>query len=269
MAKQNVRELTPLEKVEICRDANRPRTPFYIGKLFDSFFETHGDRCYADDPSIVTGIAMFEGIAVTIAGHVKGKGLEENLACNFGMPQPDGYRKFQRAALQAEKFGRPIITFIDTPGAYPGIEAEQRGQGEAIASCLYLLSALKVPVIAVVIGEGGSGGALALGVADHIIMLEHAVYSILSPEGFATILWKDAKRSGEACDLMKLTAADLLAGGIIEQIIKEPKQGAKESSKAVFAELRQAIKTALDNLQQLSVEELLEKRYQKYRIIGQ
>lgn len=269
MAKQTTDSLTPLQKVEICRDAERPRTMVYIEKLFSDFFEMHGDRLHADDGAIITGIGLFEDTAVTIAGHMKGKELEENLLCNFGMPQPDGYRKFQKAAKQAEKFGRPIITFIDTPGAYPGIEAEEGGQGEAIARCLYMLSDLKVPIIAIMIGEGGSGGALALGVADHIIMLEHAVYSILSPEGFASILWKDAKRSEEACDLMKLTAQDLLAAKVIDQIIKEPKRGLRENSRATFADLKKAIKAALDQLSAISTTELVERRYQKYRVIGQ
>jgi acetyl-CoA carboxylase carboxyl transferase subunit alpha len=267
--KRKTTGLTPLEKVEICRDASRPRTPFYIKQLFKDFFETHGDRVFADDRAIITGIGSFNGIPVTIAGHVKGKDLNKNIHCNFGMPQPDGYRKFQRAALQAEKFGRPVITFIDTPGAYPGIEAEERGQGEAIARCLYLLSGLRVPVIAIVTGEGGSGGALALGVADRIIMLEHAVYSILSPEGFASILWKDAKRSEEACELMKLTADDLFAFGIIDQIITEPRKGVTENSHTRIAALRIAISAALDELLPLDSQQLAEQRYQKYRRIGQ
>jgi acetyl-CoA carboxylase carboxyl transferase subunit beta len=213
--------LTPQQHLELARASTRPHVRDFIGKIFDDFIELHGDRVFGDDHALIAGLASFEGIAVTVAGHVKGSDLNSNIAANFGMPHPEGYRKFVRLAKQAAKFGRPIITFIDTPGAYPGIEAEQRGQGEAIAYCLHELSTLAVPVIAIVTGEGGSGGALALGVADRIAMLEHAVYSVISPEGFASILWKDASRAAEASALMKITAADLYDFGMIDAIIPE------------------------------------------------
>ena len=207
--------------------------------------------------------------AVTVIGHRKGSTLEENMACNFGMPGPEGYRKALRLMKQAEKFGRPIITFIDTPGAYPGKEAEERGQGEAIARNLMEMSGLTVPVIAVVTGEGSSGGALALGVANHILMLENAVYSVLSPEGFASILWKDASRSGEACEIMKLTAQDLYKDGIVEEIIPEPVGGAQRSHAALFAALDTALKDHLTALCKMSGKALADQRYKKFRQIGE
>ena len=207
--------------------------------------------------------------AVTVIGHRKGSTLDENLACNFGMPGPEGYRKALRLMKQAEKFGRPIITFIDTPGAYPGKDAEERGQGEAIARNLMEMSGLTVPVIAVVTGEGSSGGALALGVANHILMLENAVYSVLSPEGFASILWKDASRSGEACEMMKLTAQDLYSDGIVEQVIPEPLGGAQRSHAALFEQLDVALRVHLKELCRMSGRQLADQRYKKYRQIGE
>ena len=206
---------------------------------------------------------------VTVIGHRKGSTLEENMACNFGMPGPEGYRKALRLMKQAEKFGRPIITFIDTPGAYPGKEAEERGQGEAIARNLMEMSGLTVPVIAVVTGEGSSGGALALGVANHILMLENAVYSVLSPEGFASILWKDPSRSGEACEIMKLTAQDLYKDGIVEEIIPEPVGGAQRSHAALFAAMDAALKNHLTALCKMSGKALADQRYKKFRQIGE
>jgi acetyl-CoA carboxylase carboxyl transferase subunit beta len=214
--------LVPHQEVERARHAERPHVRDFIDGLFEDFFETCGDRLYRDDRSLICGIARFEGMPVTVAGHMKGTDLNENIACNFGMPHPEGYRKFQRALAQAAKFGRPVITFIDTPGAYPGAQAEERGQGEAIARCLYALSGVAVPVIAVVTGEGGSGGALALGLADCVLMFEHAVFSVLSPEGFASILWKDATRAREAAEVMRLTSADLFAFGMVDVVIEEP-----------------------------------------------
>ena len=198
--------LTAEDRVFLARHPERPHIDETVSALFTDFFEQRGDRQCKEDPAILGGIARFHGLPVTVIGHRKGSTLEENLACNFGMPGPEGYRKALRLMKQAEKFGRPIITFIDTPGAYPGKDAEERGQGEAIARNLMEMSGLTVPVIAVVTGEGSSGGALALGVANHILMLENAVYSVLSPEGFASILWKDSSRSGEACEMMKLTS---------------------------------------------------------------
>ena len=199
-------EKTAAERVALARHPQRPNITDYIDGLFTDFFEQRGDRACREDPAILGGVALFHGRPVTVIGTRKGKTLEENLRCNFGMPGPEGYRKALRLMKQAEKFGRPIITFIDTPGAYPGKAAEERGPGEAIARNLMEMSGLTVPVLAVVTGEGSSGGALALGVANHILMLENAVYSVLSPEGFASILWKDASRSGEACEMMKLTS---------------------------------------------------------------
>ena len=206
---------------------------------------------------------------VTVIGHRKGSTLEENLACNFGMPGPEGYRKALRLMKQAEKFGRPIITFIDTPGAYPGKDAEERGQGEAIARNLMEMSGLTVPVIAVVTGEGSSGGALALGVANRILMLENAVYSVLSPEGFASILWKDSSRSGEACEIMKLTAQDLYKDGIVEEIIPEPVGGAQRAHGVLFGNLDEALRRQLRSLARMNGRQLAEQRYQKFRQIGE
>ena len=213
------RDLTPAQRLALARHPDRPGTAQLIQGLFTDFFPQRGDRLCGEDGSILGGIARFHGRPVTVLGHQKGHGLEEHLACRFGMPNPEGYRKAQRILAQAEKFRRPVITF-------PGLEAEARGQGEAIARTLAVMSALTVPVICVVTGEGGSGGALALGVGNRVLMLENAVYSVLSPEGFASILWKDASRSAQACEVMKLTAADLLELGVIDQVIPEPEGGA-------------------------------------------
>ena len=216
-------DLTASDKVFLARHPHRPKIDEYIGALFTDFFVQRGDRQCKEDPSILGGIALYKGRPVTVIGHRKGNTLEENMKYNFGMPGPEGYRKALRLMKQAEKFGRPVITFIDTPGAYPGKEAEERGQGEAIARNLAEMSALTVPVVAVVTGEGSSGGALALGVANRVLMLENAIYSVLSPEGFASILWKDSSRHEEACDVMKLTAQDLLNYKVIDEIVPEPR----------------------------------------------
>ena len=248
--------LTAEDRVFLARHPERPHIDETINALFTDFFEQRGDRACREDP-------------VTVIGHRKGSTLEENMACNFGMPGPEGYRKALRLMKQAEKFGRPIITFIDTPGAYPGKEAEERGQGEAIARNLMEMSGLTVPVIAIVTGEGSSGGALALGVANHILMLENAVYSVLSPEGFASILWKDASRSGEACEIMKLTAQDLYKDGIVEEIIPEPVGGAQRSHAALFAALDTALKDHLTALCKMSGKALADQRYKKFRQIGE
>ena len=259
---------TPEEKVKLARNPERPGTADFIQALFTDFFEQRGDRQCREDGSILGGIARFHGRPVTVIGHRKGKDLEENLRCNFGMPGPEGYRKAQRLMRQAEKFGRPVITFIDTPGAYPGKEAEERGQGEAIAQCLALMSSLAVPTIALVTGEGGSGGALALGVANRVLMLEHAVYSVLSPEGFASILWKDASRSGEACGLMKLTAQDLRRGGIVQGVLREPEGGAHTDWAATFRTVDAALRRELAALDKLSPRALVQQRYQMFRAMG-
>lgn len=260
---------TPEEKVKIARNPRRPGTADFIDALFTEFFEQRGDRQCREDGSILGGIARFHGRPVTVIGHRKGKNLEENLHCNFGMPGPEGYRKAQRLMRQAEKFGRPIITFVDTPGAYPGKEAEERGQGEAIAKSLALMSSLTVPVIAVITGEGGSGGALALAVANRVLMLEHAVYSVLSPEGFASILWKDASRSGEACSVMKLTAQDLRRGGIVQGVLKEPEGGAHTDWAATFRTVDVALRKELAGLDKLKGPALAQQRYEMFRAMGQ
>lgn len=263
---QACRDCTPEDRVYLARHAGRPGTADFIQALFTDFFECKGDRLCREDPSILGGVALYHGLPVTVLGHRKGKNLEENMACNFGMPSPEGYRKAQRLMKQAEKFGRPILTFVDTPGAYPGLEAEARGQGEAIASSLALMSALEVPVITVVIGEGGSGGALALAVANRVLMLENAVYSVLSPEGFASILWKDSGRAGEAAGLMKLTAANLLALGAADQVIPEPLGGAHREPESVYRAVDRAVHAHLSQL--LKLRSPAAHRYQKFREMG-
>ena len=257
---------TPEEKVKIARNPGRPGTADFIQALFTDFFEQRGDRQCREDGSILGGIARFHGRPVTVLGHRKGKSLEENLHCNFGMPGPEGYRKAQRLMRQAQKFRRPVITFVDTPGAYPGLEAEARGQGEAIASTLALMSSLDVPVVTIVTGEGGSGGALALAVANRVLMLENAVYPVLSPEGFASILWKDSSRSGEAAGIMKLTARDLVELGVADEVIPEPQGGAHENPQAVFVAVDRALSHALDRV--VREGDFAQRRYEKFRGMG-
>ena len=261
-------ELTAAERVAIARHPQRPNITDYIDALFTDFFEQRGDRLCGEDGAILGGVALYHGRPVTVIGTRKGKTLEENLKCNFGMPNPEGYRKALRLMHQAEKFRRPIFTFIDTSGAYPGLEAEERGQGEAIARNLMEMSRLAVPVIAVITGEGNSGGALALGVADRVLMLENAVYAILSPEGFATILWKDAGRHEEACDLMKLTAPDLLRLGVIDDIIPEPEGGAHLAPVIALRQVDRCLSRHLAELNKESGKNLAAARYQKFRKMG-
>ena len=263
-----MREVTAAERVAIARHPQRPNITDYIDALFTDFFEQRGDRACREDAAILGGVALFHGRPVTVIGTRKGKTLEENLRCNFGMPGPEGYRKALRLMRQAEKFRRPIFTFVDTSGAYPGLEAEERGQGEAIARNLFEMSRLTVPVIAVVTGEGNSGGALALAVADRVLMLENAVYAILSPEGFASILWKDAQRSGEAAGLMKLTAPELLALGVIDDIIPEPEGGAHTAPAQAIREVDRALRRHLAALSKESGAWLAAQRYQKFRRMG-
>ena len=258
-------DLTAWERVQISRKKNRPVGTDYIGKLFTDFMEFHGDRYFKDDHAIVGGVAYFHGMPVTVIAQAKGKTTKENLDRNFSMPSPDGYRKALRLMKQAEKFGRPVICFVDTPGAFCGLEAEERGQGEAIARNLFELSGLKVPVLSVVIGEGGSGGALAMAVADEVWMLENSVYSVLSPEGFASILWKDSKRASEAAEVMKLTAGDLKRLGIIEQVISEPEDFDAENMEAVCEELEGRISSFLADYTAYSSEELTARRYDRFR----
>lgn len=261
------KNLSAHDKVYVARHKKRPKITEYIDNIFEDFFEQKGDALGKEDGSIFGGIAMYRGVPVTVIGHRKGNDLNENLKCNFGMPGPEGYRKALRLMKQAEKFGRPIITFIDTPGAYPGLEAETNGQGSAIAVNLAKMSALKVPVIAIVTGEGSSGGALAIGVANSVLMLENAVYSILSPEGYATILWKDSSRSEEACEMMKLTAQDLKEFNVIDDIIPEPIGGAHQNPKAIFRTVDKHLKKELEKYLKMSPEELSKHRYKKFRNI--
>ena len=263
--RQSVQAKDAWERVTISRKNDRPVGQDYIRILFSDFLEFHGDRCYGDDPAIIGGIARFAGIPVTVIAQAKGKSTKENVAHHFGMPSPEGYRKALRLMKQAEKFKRPILLFVDTPGAFCGIEAEERGQGEAIARNLFEMSSMKVPILSVVIGEGGSGGALALAVADEVWMLENAIYSVLSPEGFASILWKDSKRASEAAEVMKLTAADLKKLGVIEAVIAEPEVYTEETMQSVVFVLQKKITEFLDTHCNFSPEELAAQRYERFR----
>ena len=261
-------DLSAWDRVYLARHPRRPKAQDYLKRLFHTFYELHGDRCYGDDRAIIGGIAMFEQTPVTVIAQAKGRDLQENMKRNFGMPNPEGYRKALRLAKEAEKFHRPIITFVDTSGAYPGKGAEERGQAEAIAQCLYTFSDLQTPIICIVLSEGGSGGALALSVGDRLVMLENAVYSILSPEGFASILWKDGSRAKEAAEVMKLTAHDLMDKGILDAVIEEPLGGAQNDIEAVCERLRAYIHASLEELQKAKMPALLAQRYEKYRNIG-
>ena len=262
---------TAWERVEIARNPKRKTALDYINKIFDEFIELHGDRCYGDDKAMVCGLGRIENQNYTIIAEQKGRNTKENIERNFGMPNPESYRKAIRMMKQAEKFNRPVITFIDTKGAYPGVEAEQRGQGEAIAKSMFEMAKLTVPVIAIVIGEGSSGGALAIGVANKVIMLENAIYSILSPEGYSSILWKDSSRFKEAADRMKLTANDLYDMGIIETVIKETIENyttEKELFKNITDKIKQEIQTTVKELKSKTKDEIVEERYQKFRKIS-
>ena len=261
-------DLSAWDRVYLARHPRRPKAQDYLKRLFHTFYELHGDRCYGDDRAIIGGIAMFEQTPVTVIAQAKGRDLQENMKRNFGMPNPEGYRKALRLAKEAEKFHRPIITFVDTSGAYPGKGAEERGQAEAIAQCLYTFSDLQTPIICIVLSEGGSGGALALSVGDRLVMLENAVYSILSPEGFASILWKDGSRAKEAAEVMKLTAHDLMDKGILDAVIEEPLGGAQNDIETVCERLRAYIHASLEELQKAKMPALLAQRYEKYRNIG-
>ena len=253
------------DRVQISRKKGRPVGKDYIDSLFTDFIELHGDRYYKDDPAIIGGIARFHGMPVTVIAQAKGKTTKENVKRNFAMPSPEGYRKALRLMKQAEKFHRPVLCFVDTPGAFCGLEAEERGQGEAIARNLFELSALKVPVLSIVIGEGGSGGALALAVADEVWMLENAVYSVLSPEGFASILWKDSGRAREAAEVMKLTAQDLKELGVIEKIIPEPEDFTADTIRVVTLELEEELDRFLETYTQIDGRELVQNRYKRFR----
>lgn len=263
------KNLSTYDKVKIARLLERPTALDYINKIFKTFIEFHGDRYYGDDSSIVGGIAEFMNTPVTVIGIQKGRDLQENIERNFGMPHPEGYRKALRLMKQAEKFKRPIICFVDTPGAFCGIEAEERGQGEAIARNLLEMSNLKTPIISIIIGEGGSGGALALAVADEVCMLENSIYSILSPEGFASILFKDAKKSKEVADMMKITSKELMEFGIIDRVIKEPEGGAHKDIDLMSKILKRNIEEILHRICNDPIESTIQKRYYKFRKIGE
>ena len=258
--------MTAWEKVEIARNPKRKTSLDYIDEIFDEFMELHGDRNFKDDKAIVCGLARIDKQNYTVIAEQKGRTTKENIERNFGMPQPEGYRKALRLMKQAEKFSRPVICLVDTPGAFGGLEAEERGQGEAIASSMIEMAKLKVPIISIVIGEGSSGGALALGVGNKVLMLENAIYSILSPEGYSSILWKDPSRAKEAAEKMRLTAEDLYDLKVIDKIIKEPKE---DTFKKVSNSLRKEIKTTINKMSKMSKEEIVEDRYTKFRNMGE
>lgn len=258
-----------MKSVAIARMIERPNTKQFIKAIFKEFMEFHGDRLFSDDGAIVGGIASLEGMPVTVIGIQKGHTLEENVACNFGSPNPEGYRKALRLMKQAEKFHRPVVTFINTAGAFCGIGAEERGQGEAIARNLMEMSRLKTPIISIFIGEGGSGGALALAVGDSVWMLEHGMYSVLSPEGFASILWRDSSRTAEAAALMKMTAGDLLENEVIDRMFLEPAEGLENNLKATTDELKKALLETLPELMKMDIQTLLDKRYKRFRKFGE
>lgn len=260
--------LSPWQKTLVARHALRPYTLDYVNLLFEDFVEVHGDRKFGDDPAIVSGFATFGGVACAVIGHQKGRDTKEKITRNFGMPRPEGYRKALRVMKLAEKFNRPVLTLIDTPGAYPGLGAEERGQAEAIAVNLREMAALNVPIIATVTGEGGSGGALALGVADRVFMLENAVYSVISPEGCAAILWKDPGAAQEAAKAMKMTASSLLELGVIDEIVPEPPGGAHSDPEKAAELLRPYLTKALKELGKLKPAALRDERYKKFRKMG-
>lgn len=258
-----------MKTIEIARGINRPNTKQFINALFDGFLEFHGDRQFADDGAIIGGIAYFHEIPVTVIGIQKGHTLEENMACNFGSPNPEGYRKALRLMKQAEKFSRPVIIFINTAGAFCGVGAEERGQGEAIARNLLEMSRLKTPVISIFVGEGGSGGALGLAVADEVWMLENGMYSVLSPEGFASILWRDSTRVEEAADLMKMTVEHLLKNHVVDKKITESSEGLENDLLFTTKQIDKELQETLPRLMEMPMDELLEKRYQRFRQFGE
>jgi len=260
--------LKPWDRVQMARHSERPTTLDYIHQLFTNFIEFHGDRRYGDDQAIVAGIAYYKDKPVTVIGHQRGKDTKENIKRNFGMPHPEGYRKALRHMEQAQKFNRPIITFIDTKGAYPGRAAEERGQSEAIAKNLMEMAGFTVPIVCIVIGEGGSGGALGLGIGDHIHMLENSTYSVISPEGAASILWKDASLAKKAAESMKITANDLKELNVIDQVIPEPKGGAHQDIKVQAEKIDVVLEQSIRELSKYTTDELLEKRWEKYKNIG-
>ncbi|MFC3150452.1 acetyl-CoA carboxylase carboxyltransferase subunit alpha [Litoribrevibacter euphylliae] len=261
-------ELTPWQVTQVSRHPLRPYTLDYIKHVFDEFDELHGDRTFSDDPAIVCGIARLEGRPVVVIGHQKGRNVKEKVRRNFGMPKPEGYRKACRIMEMAERFKMPILTFIDTPGAYPGIDAEERGQSQAIAHNLAVMSHLNVPVISCVIGEGGSGGALGIGVCDHLIMLKYSIYSVISPEGCASILWKSAEKAPEAAESMGVTADRLLSLGLVDQVLDEPLGGAHRDPEQMAGHLKQVLIKQLEKLEQLPIDQVLDRRYERLMAYG-
>lgn len=262
-------KLTPWQIARVARHESRPYTSDYLSMIAPDFQELHGDRMYADDPAIIGGTGRIEGRPVMIIGHQKGRDTKERVRRNYGMPKPEGYRKAQRLMRMAAKFKLPVVTFIDTPGAYPGVGAEERGQSEAIAQSLYLMAGLETPIISVVIGEGGSGGALAIGVADRLLMMQYGIYSVISPEGCASILWKSAEKAEVAAEAMKITAHDLKGFGLVDEILPEPLGGAHRAPKEAAEVIRNALLKSLDELDQLSLEQLLEQRQRRLDGFGQ
>ena len=261
--------LDPWQVTQLARHPMRPYTLDYVGLTFDGFQELHGDRMFADDRSIVAGIGKFDRWNVALIGHQKGRDTREKLRCNFGMPKPEGYRKAQRVMKLAEKFSLPIVTLIDTPGAYPGIDAEERGQSEAIARSLAVMTGIRVPVISAVIGEGGSGGALAIGVCDRLIMMEYSTYSVISPEGCASILWKSSDKAPEAAAAMKITSADLKRLGLVDEIVQEPLGGAHRNYETAAADLNASLARHLEEVSSWTTPELLAKRYERLQSFGE
>jgi acetyl-CoA carboxylase carboxyl transferase subunit alpha len=268
LARELFADLSPIQKVQLSRHANRPYTLDYVKRLVTEFEELRGDRRFSDDPSIVAGVGRFRGKSVVVVGHQKGRGTKENVHRNFGMPHPEGYRKAVRMYELASRFGLPVLTFIDTPGAYPGIGAEERGQSEAIGAALAAMARAPVPIIASIIGEGGSGGALALGVANRVLVLEFGCYSVISPEGCAAILWKDGARADEAALRLKITAPDLRELGVVDEVVDEPTGGAHQDHDDAAARLGRAIARALGELGELSPSALVEHRYARFRKLG-
>jgi len=260
--------LTPMQRVQVARHPKRPYTLDYLRTVFTDFVELHGDRLFRDDPALVAGWARLDGQTVMVIGHQKGRDTKENLRRNFGMAHPEGYRKALRLMQLAEKFHAAVITLVDTPGAYPGLGAEERGQAEAIARNLIAMASLRTPIITAVIGEGGSGGALAIGVADRVVMLENSVYSVISPEGCAAILWKDASQKERAAEALKLTATDLLGLGVIDEIIPEPPGGAHSDPEAAAQALSESLRRQLRQLSRVRIEKLLKRREEKYLSMG-
>jgi len=268
LEEETLAHLTPWQKVQLARHPNRPKSLALVHLIFDDFLPLHGDRLYSEDQAIIGGLARIEEERLVFIGHQKGESIKDNLSRNFGMAHPEGYRKAHRLMNLAEKLHRPILTFIDTPGAYPGIEAEERGQAEAIAANLERMSQLQVPILVVIIGEGGSGGALGIGVGDRILMLENAIFSVITPEGCAAILWKNQEKLEEAAKALRLTSQDLFNLGLIDEIIPEPRGGAHKDPEQTALNIKERIIKHLEELKKVSPEEVVEKRYKKYRGIG-